>query len=148
MTKIAEREGLELLNEERRKSWKQNVKKASVLDLAWVTATEKYETSWKIIEGEDTGSDHALIRVRFETGGGHVREIQNKLQYSKSNWETVRKEVQETIDRTKEEWKRARNNGDVEEMARIIEQNVEEGVEKGTPEKEVRGGARPGVMRR
>ncbi|KAL0632055.1 hypothetical protein Q9L58_009086 [Maublancomyces gigas] len=59
--------------------------------------------------------------------------MKERLQDRKTDWEKVREVVEKEVRGTEEEWKRARDNEDVEDMARIMEETMRKGVYEGTP---------------
>lgn len=89
------------------------------------------KTRWSI--GNETESNHALIRVDIETGGDHLRATKKRLQYRTSEWDVVKVIVTAAVKRTEEEWKRAKDSKDHEEMANLLEEILKEGIYEGTP---------------
>lgn len=65
--------------------------------------------------------------------GAHFRAIKERLQYRKTDWEKVREKVEEGVRGTEEEWKRARDNEDHENVAEILEGVLSGGVYEATP---------------
>lgn len=129
--RITERERLTILNKNRRHTWRRKQKTAT-LDLAWVSRGEENKCGWGISK-QDTGSDHALIKVKYNMKGDQVRELRDKNPYRKADWNKVREQLRGEMWRSEEQWKKARENEDDKAMARIMREGLNKAICEGVP---------------
>ncbi|KAH8146911.1 uncharacterized protein LAJ45_08990 [Morchella importuna] len=125
---------LTLLNIPDVTTWQRGNRK-SVLDLAWDSNSIHLCTKWELVQAEDTGSDHALIRLRI--GKVNLEETYNPLEsqynFRKADWKKAIDAAREQRTRLREEWKRAQDNEDMDDMAKIIETIILAAIEEGVP---------------
>lgn len=119
-------------SEQKRKAHLAKKAKTTTMDLALVSRGEEGMCEWEILD-QDTGSNHALIKITYDTEEEHVQELGDKKQYRKVDWDKVREQLGKELNNSREEWKIASDNEDDEVMARILREDLNKAINEGVP---------------